>query len=129
MLTLTYVSDSRVPGDLGEMLRIRNEAAHRNAKTGLTGCLYCDSGFFLQILEGSAVVLLQTMRRITRDRRHRNIQVIDARETNTRRFERWHMKLVNASTDPGFARRFDRAGLVHCDRHYLAARVQELATI
>ena len=127
MIAVTYVSASNVAGDIAEVLRIRDQAITRNKANGVTGVLYCDSEFFFQVLEGERAEVLSTMRRICRDRRHKDVNVIDGKDIEVRRFKNWSMKFVSGISNPAMSQRFDRRSLLNCDRNYLTARLLELA--
>jgi hypothetical protein len=83
-------SDGRMIGELNAIL----DASNRNNQTaGLTGALIFDTLWFVQILEGDRETVSRTLARITRDPRHDNIVIMDARPLETRQFAKWWMGL------------------------------------
>ncbi len=127
MISIAYISVSNVAGAIAEILRIRDRSVARNTKSGITGCLYCDLEVFFQVLEGGQAEVMATMRRICRDQRHKDINVVDGKTIKARRFAQWNMKLVSGISNPVIGERFTRQGFLNCDRNFLSARVVELA--
>jgi len=97
LVTLAYVSRSRIGSDPAGVAHIARRAARRNAALGLTGALYFDDRVFFQTLEGPAEGLATVMERIARDPRHTDLRVLDRREVYSRLFEGWEMKLVDGA--------------------------------
>lgn len=73
----------------------------RNRKRDITGSLIYDESWFVQVLEGDEQAIHDTYRRITRDPRHEDCQVMDARRISERLFEYWWSAPVHAPDDPG----------------------------
>lgn len=69
------------------------ESRHNNALDGLTGLLWVDGDRFLQVLEGSDEAVAAAVERIRGDSRHRDIEVLVDRPTDTREFGAWSMAL------------------------------------
>lgn len=65
----------------------------------VTGALAYDSGYFVQVLEGSSAAVDWIMRRIRADRRHHSLDVIGPLPAKARRFADWCM--VCLSSEPG----------------------------
>ena len=129
MISVSYVSKSQIAGNLGEVLAIRDAAIEHNRKIGVTGCLYCDSNFFFQILEGRRADVMNLLRKVCRDTRHSDIRVIDGLEITKRRFGDSSMKLVNGISNQALSNSFTREGFQMCDRHFLAARINDLESL
>ncbi|MEO1909275.1 MAG: BLUF domain-containing protein [Paracoccus sp. (in: a-proteobacteria)] len=55
---------------------MRAWSLHNNATNGITGILHRESDIYHQWLEGPDVAVSDTFDRISRDARHRNIQVL-----------------------------------------------------
>ncbi|WP_184384758.1 BLUF domain-containing protein [Roseococcus suduntuyensis] len=92
--SLTYVSlATQADPDLLERQAHEIAAASsvRNRQDGLTGALAVGGGWFAQVLEGPAGILLATFDRLLRDRRHTDIRVIEFVPTVTRGFAGWSM--------------------------------------
>ena len=69
-------------------------ARARNAAAGITGVLYYDGAYFLQVLEGPRTPVEAMMARIRRDPRHTDIRILHAGPLEQRDFGNWHMMLV-----------------------------------
>ncbi len=66
-------------------------SAPRNARARVTGALAVGGGWFAQILEGRAEVLVALFDRILADPRHADIRLLDFAEIGRRRFHGWSM--------------------------------------
>ncbi len=65
-------------------------ACHRNnRKAGLTGMLVAHQGRFLHILEGDETAIRRRAQKIQDDPRHRDFEVLQAREIQMRAFKDW----------------------------------------
>lgn len=88
---LSYVSQqsySLTDSALEEMLshaRISNEAA------GITGILICYEGLFIQFLEGEEDEITRLFEKISKDKRHQEVLVLDYGYSETRSFADWSM--------------------------------------
>lgn len=63
----------------------------RNIAAGVTGMLWSDSDHFVQALEGDDAAVTATMHRILADRRHTDIEIVEARTIQAPRFGAWSM--------------------------------------
>ena len=91
MIQVLYVSSGAGRISLDDVSRILAVARRNNGKSGVTGMLlFCD-GNFLQLLEGSAAAVDQTLERIARDRRHKNMTVLLRAPISSRSFVDWSM--------------------------------------
>lgn len=79
---------------------IANAASARNQQAGLTGLLLYTPSHFLQVLEGPAQAVQQTLTRIKRDPRHSDLRVIDEQEVEAREFGSWSMTARFAGAKP-----------------------------
>ena len=61
----------------------------------MTGALLDYGGYFLQVLEGPRAAVEQTFQRISADRRHHQVVVVDRADDRPQRFERWSMIRVD----------------------------------
>lgn len=82
--------------DLKGLLRTAQARNHREAITGVV--LYDDSRFF-QWLEGPPDGVERVMSSIRHDNRHTDIEVLSRRESSSRRFDGWDMKLAARGAD------------------------------
>ena len=91
MRQILYISTSAVPGDRGDLVGILAQSRHNNAIDGITGILWSDGRYFLQILEGPAESVAAAMTRIHADARHRAIEVLVDQPIEAREFGGWSM--------------------------------------
>ena len=99
LFELLYTSERRDEVPAAEVGLLVERARRRNAETGVTGVLLFDGARFCQFLEGPEGAVLDPMRRIRADPRHRNVvrvheSVIGARSgarptANTRSGSAW----------------------------------------
>ena len=94
--SLLYISDSTLmlPADEWQIDAIVDVARSRNAALGLTGALMFTHSNFVQVLEGSQAALDELMDSIRRDRRHRDVRVLEEESLASRRFPGWAMAYV-----------------------------------
>ena len=89
---LVYRSVAAMPTEhLLPLAELLGEAQRNNERAGLTGALAVHGGRFLQVVEGEPGLLDQLQRRLERDRRHRDIDVLDRRPIPRRAFDGWSM--------------------------------------
>lgn len=75
------------------------ESQRNNDRDGLTGALAAHGDRYIQVIEGPPQALDGLLRRLERDNRHKNIEVIDRRAADRRRFDGWAM--AHATVTPG----------------------------
>jgi hypothetical protein len=73
---------------------IHARAMEVNARNGLTGFLAFTMKHFVQVLEGERAVVTATFDRISRDSRHKNIDLLGVMHGQDRIFGRWAMGAV-----------------------------------
>jgi hypothetical protein len=94
---IVYDSVVAVPfGDAGDRdIRALLEVARsRNAGLGITGALFCDGAYFVQLLEGPVEAVEVVFASIQADPRHTDIRVVERGPAETRWFASWHMAMV-----------------------------------
>lgn len=78
-----------------EMIKeIIDEAKAFNSQVEITGCLVYDRGYFLQLLEGEEEAVDQLYRRIKKDARHSEAEILSTGYTKNRIFKSWKMGYV-----------------------------------
>jgi len=82
------------------------ESQRNNDRDGLTGALAAHGDRYLQVVEGRPSTLDSLLRRLERDNRHKDIEVIDRRGIDGRRFDGWAM--AHARFGPGDAAMLER---------------------
>ncbi|MDO5979851.1 BLUF domain-containing protein [Flavivirga spongiicola] len=71
--TICYISDSCQEESLDTLKALYSKAKNNNSKYNITGILIYSNSNFLQVLEGDQTSVDATFKRISLDRRHRNI--------------------------------------------------------
>lgn len=105
MKYIAYVSQAKRPFSQDDLAGLLAHSRQRNAADEITGCLVYrynddfDRGNFLQVLEGPEAAIDDVWKRISEDRRHHTIVVIDEASIEDRMFSNWSMgfKDVDAS--------------------------------
>ena len=100
---ILYVSRSKGPQTTTVTTSILLQAQVHNRVMGITGLLCQGPGVFLQVLEGERSRVNSLYRRICRDSRHKDIELLSHEEITERRFKHWSMALVkmqDLSLDP-----------------------------
>lgn len=89
-----YISRSRsAPQEVEQILAV---SRHHNRLRQVTGALLFTGGHFVQLLEGSAPALADTMAAIDADRRHDSVVRLIEGCIPERRFEAWSMAFTEA---------------------------------
>ena len=106
-----------------EIQSILAASRRNNAATNVTGFLLCDEFGFFQILEGAVGDVTTAFRRIEKDPRHRDIEVIQAWNRAQRTFPEWSMggALRDEDHAPIFLRHGIEAGRPVADLPFPAA--------
>jgi Sensors of blue-light using FAD len=99
---LIYRSRSRVGAaerkhQLGEIFSV---ARSSNKKLGVTGALLITDDEFVQTLEGAEPVVRELYAKISKDKRHEHLELLDSGDVSERVFGRWAMAKVAAEGEP-----------------------------
>jgi hypothetical protein len=111
-IRLVYHSTCTIP-DYPEVVGlalddILEAARNRNMETGCSGALIYADRQFLQVLEGPADAVDETLARIMQDKRHENIRLVCRVPVQDRLFERWPMAFLS---EPELRPTLQRVGL------------------
>lgn len=100
LVRLIYVSEFKVENS-GELQKIVETSKANNKKVNITGVLCADGKYYLQCLEGPRDMVNSLYIKIAADERHKNITLLEYKETPERAFSDWHMNMIvfNSSTD------------------------------
>lgn len=79
-----------VPPDLRALLAVSHK---NNLRNGITGFLFFNTTYFLQVIEGERAVVNKLYRLISTDHRHTNLVLIGASDIAERAFPAWLMGL------------------------------------
>lgn len=94
ILRLTYVSRYNTSNANIEVARILEQARRNNERNGITGVLVINEDYFLQSIEGARPVINELLRELVKDSRHFSLQIIECREVEERRWNKWSMKYL-----------------------------------
>lgn len=99
---LIYRSRSRIPSQdrRAELGRLFSTARSNNKKRDVTGALLITQDCFVQTLEGDESVVQALFRRISTDRRHEQVQLLESGAVPGRVFARWAMAQVGGDDAP-----------------------------
>lgn len=92
---LVYLSEAVTKMSRADLESIQNVAKTNNQPIDVTGSLFYNGGWFLQILEGPLAALDSLYHKIELDPRHRNTRVIYNEPARFRTFGRWSMNMIN----------------------------------
>ena len=92
---LVYISQSTRKMSADELRDILAKAQANNQRIDVTGSLFYNGGWFLQVLEGPAATLSTLYQKIERDPRHKNSRVLYNEPATFRTFSRWNMNMTN----------------------------------
>lgn len=92
---LVYLSEAVNKMSRADLESIQNVAKTNNQPLDVTGSLFYNGGWFLQILEGPAGTLDSLYHKIEKDPRHKNTRVIYNEPAKFRTFGRWSMYMIN----------------------------------
>lgn len=96
MLTrLIYYSQGTDKLDMEGIKQILKKSSSNNANLGITGSLYFNETFFLQILEGGRTEVSKLYTKISQDTRHKNMVIVDVSSISSRSFSDWAMLYLN----------------------------------
>ena len=92
---LVYMSQAVRKMSQDDLLAIQQTAKTNNGPLDVTGSLFYNGGWFLQVLEGPAATLDELYEKIDRDPRHKNSRILYNEPANFRTFPRWNMNMTN----------------------------------
>lgn len=92
---LVYVSQASRKMSEDDLRAIHATARTNNADIDVTGSLFYNGGWFLQVLEGPAPTLAALYKKIELDPRHKNSRILYNEPASFRTFPRWNMNMTN----------------------------------
>ena len=105
MKYIVYVSQAVKPFDSSELAKLLEHSQAKNLEAGVTGLLIYrfnpeySRGNFVQALEGPEAAIDDVWQRISNDRRHHTILVVEEGDIDTRMFSDWSMGFRNVDAD------------------------------
>lgn len=91
MRRLIYTSKSRLGDNPAELNELVKRACALNEAAAITGMLWADEDRFVQVLEGNHEAVAATMKRISADPRHTDLEIVCDRVVGKRMFGTWAM--------------------------------------
>lgn len=92
MIYISQATRKMSASDLHEILKV---AQDNNQLIDVTGSLFYNGGWFLQVLEGPTDTLKKLYHKIEKDPRHKNSRIIYEEPARFRTFTRWTMNMTN----------------------------------
>ena len=92
---LVYISQATRKMSPEDLSAIQEKAKTNNGPIDVTGNLFYNGGWFLQVLEGPASTLDKLYKKIELDPRHKNSRILYNEPANFRTFPRWSMNMTN----------------------------------
>lgn len=81
--------------DLLTVSRRNNENQH------ITGCLFYNGGWLIQVLEGQKEQVENLYQKIKKDDRHKECNLLHFEHADKRTFSKWTMGMINLDTEKG----------------------------
>ena len=92
---LIYISQATRKMSSEDLIEIQKIAKANNETMDVTGSLFYNGGWFLQVLEGPSDTLKVLYKKIEKDPRHKNSRIIHEEPAKFRTFTRWSMNMTN----------------------------------
>lgn len=92
---LVYLSQATRKMSAEDLRSIQGVARTNNELIDVTGSLFYNGGWFLQVLEGPAATLAKLYKKIELDPRHKNSRILYNEPATFRTFPRWNMNMTN----------------------------------
>ena len=92
---LVYISQAVRKMSADDLRDIHATARANNERIDVTGSLFYNGGWFLQVLEGPAATLSKLYKTLEADPRHKNSRVLYNEPASFRTFSRWNMNMTN----------------------------------
>lgn len=99
LIQLIYVSTASHEFTDAELDEILKASVRNNSQRGITGMLLYIDGCFMQVVEGEAQPVIDTLARIMADPRHHHITVLNEADIEEREFSRWSMGFRRLTPD------------------------------
>jgi len=97
LIQLLYLSKSAPDIDSTDLADILATASKRNRSLGITGVLCHKGGYFMQLLEGEEIPVLELYLKIVRDPRHSDPVIVNISTATEQMFSGWAMGAVDAN--------------------------------
>lgn len=97
-----YVSSARHPLPDQELMNIKAQSKAACEKSGITGLLVFHRNTFIHYYEGEKRAVGKMLSFVSKDKRHKDVKVIDEGKLDQRQFPNWSMELRVLDKDPLF---------------------------
>jgi hypothetical protein len=128
----TYNISTLANGVAADLKQILASAIRSNSECGVSGGLVFNRQYFAQVLEGEQGAVMQTFARIFKDRRHKDVVVVEKKQVSGRLFGEWSMGYAgNTELFKTVCAEFGHAGQFDPTRmsgSHLTAFIQALVT-
>ena len=92
---MIYISQAVRKMSADDLYAIQRTAKANNEPIDVTGSLFYNGGWFLQVLEGPVATLAKLYKKIELDPRHKNSRILYNEPAKFRTFPRWNMNMTN----------------------------------
>lgn len=97
MIQIRYLSRATEPMSADDLLALLEQCSRNNTKNGITGMLIYGNETFLQALEGDEDLVDALIEKIGRDPRHKDMQILERKPVEARRYADWSMGFARIS--------------------------------
>lgn len=94
MKCVLYISKALKSFHTDDLTQLSETSTINNQKKGITGYLYFENNCFLQYMEGDETIINEMVDKISHDKRHELLSLIEKQDLNERRFPDWGMKNI-----------------------------------
>lgn len=95
---LIYQSKEAKPLTNSDFESLLTVARRNNTDQNITGCLFYNGGWLLQVLEGDKYAIDSLYSKIKQDKRHKDCNLFYAEPIEKRVFSKWTMGMINLET-------------------------------
>ncbi|HEY0836800.1 MAG TPA: BLUF domain-containing protein [Azospirillum sp.] len=96
---LVYYSHATAIGD-ADVTDILTKSHANNYLLNITGALFYNGRWFVQVLEGGRNAVSEMFVRIGRDTRHRDVNLLEFTRIDERSFPEWSMRYIGGGVEP-----------------------------
>nr|WP_298930814.1 BLUF domain-containing protein [uncultured Allomuricauda sp.] len=94
MKCVLYISKALKPFNTNDLTQLSTTSTINNQTKGITGYLYFENNRFLQYMEGDETTINEMVDKISHDKRHELLSLIEKQNLTDRRFPDWGMKNI-----------------------------------
>ena len=99
LIHVVYASVAAQPFTNLELAELLRQSRAANERIGVTGMLLYSSGNFFQVLEGDPATVDELFKKLSRDKRHRQLTMIVREPIARRSFADWSMGFSNVTPE------------------------------